>query len=57
MNTQGMTEITLVNGQTSETATYTVADIQCARMLAAEDHGGEPEDWMTAEEIGENEAE
>ena len=51
MNTQGMTEITLTNVETREQATYTVADIQAAQMLAAEDHGGEPEEWLTAEEI------
>ena len=43
---QGMTEITVVNSETGETATYEVADIQCAQLLAAEDHGGEPEDWQ-----------
>jgi hypothetical protein len=46
----GMTEVTLTNIDTHATATYSVADVQCARMLAAEDHGGEPEDWLTADE-------
>jgi hypothetical protein len=49
----GMTEVTLTNIDTHATATYAVADVQCARMLAAEDHGGEPEDWLTADECEE----
>lgn len=53
MNTVGMTTIELANRETGETATYPVTDLHCARMLAAEDHGGEPEDWLTSTEIAE----
>ena len=50
-STRGMTEITLVNRETQQEVSYTVTDIAAAKMLAAEDHGGEPEDWMAREEI------
>ena len=46
---QGMVDVELENMDTGEVVTYEVADIQCARMLAAEDHGGDPEDWITNE--------
>lgn len=48
---QGMTKIELTNVDTAQTVEYDCADIQCAQMLAAEDHGGEPSDWLTADEI------
>lgn len=56
MNTQGMTEVTLTHADTREQATYTVADIQCAKMLAAEDHGGDSTDWLTAGELSDRDS-
>ena len=43
---RGLTSVKLVNRETGEAAEYTVADVECARMLAAEDLGGEPKDWI-----------
>lgn len=47
---QGMTEFVLTNVESGEIAKYVANDILCAKMLAADDHGGEPEDWLTEEE-------
>lgn len=48
INTQGMVDWRLENTETGEIATYEAMDLQCAQMLAAEDHGGEPRDWQPA---------
>ena len=45
INTHGMTTWNLKNEETGEIVTYVALDLRCAQMLAAEDHGGEPEDW------------
>jgi hypothetical protein len=41
-----MVDWTLENIQTGDTATYEANDLACARMLAAEDHGGDEDDWQ-----------
>lgn len=46
----GMTDFNLTNRETGEFVMYRALDPECAKMLAAEDHGGEPEDWRTQEE-------
>jgi hypothetical protein len=45
----GMVLWRLRNTETGEEAEYEACDLQCAQLLAAEDHGGEPEDWSWRE--------
>lgn len=42
----GMVDFELENFDTQKIVSYECNDLQCAQMLAAEDHGGEPEDWL-----------
>ena len=41
-----MNEFLLENATTGQVVRYEALDLACAQMLAAEDHGGEPEDWQ-----------
>jgi len=42
----GMVVWKLRNTETGVELQYEANDLQCAQMLAAEDGGGEPEDWL-----------
>ena len=48
INTQGMTKFVAIDEDGNQ-YTYTCFDPQCAAMLAAEDHGGDPEDYTVEE--------
>lgn len=43
----GMTMFCLRHTESGETAEYECCDLACAQMLAADDHGGEPNEWHT----------
>lgn len=51
--TNGMMTWELTNSETGEVVSYDALDLQCAKMLAAEDHGGDEDDWLTEEEVAE----
>ena len=44
---ESFTEFRMANKDTGELYTCHCADLWCARMLAADDCGGDPEDWIS----------
>ncbi len=54
INTQGMTRFVAI-GDDGERWEYLCNDPQCAALLAAEDHGGDPEDYIVEETLADHE--